>query len=215
MSDTRPNIVLTGFMGTGKSTVGRQLALRTGRTFVDVDDEIAAAHGSIPEIFEAMGEAEFRRLEREAVRAIAARRNLVVATGGGTMLDDDNVVAFLGAEIFALAATPEEIVERVTADGRENRPLLAGADDPLAKVERLLDERHGAYERFTTIDTTNTSVDAVVDAIISSVDEQTVETVGADAGSGDSSDSVEKYFYALIAGLMVIAFVVLIAVISF
>ena len=117
MSDTQPNIVLTGFMGTGKSTVGKRLAERTGRTFVDLDDELVATHGPIAQVFAEQGEDEFRRLEREAVVKVAARRNLVIATGGGTMLDDENVASLLSAEIVTLTATPETILERALGDG--------------------------------------------------------------------------------------------------
>ncbi len=166
MSDAlRPNIVLTGFMGTGKSAVGRRIATLTGRTFVDLDAEIIAKHGSIPDIFADGGEARFRAIEKAMVAEFAPKRNQVIATGGGTLLDHDNVVALLGAEVFALTADASEIHQRVMADGIESRPLLANAEDVPATINAMLAERAEAYGRFTSVDTTGKSIDGVVDAL--------------------------------------------------
>lgn len=199
-------------MGTGKSTVGKRLAEKTGRTFVDIDETIASKHGPIELIFAESGEEVFRQMERETVKDVAPLRNQVIATGGGTMVDDDNVVAFAGAKIITLSATPEAIVERVTADGLDTRPLLADADDPLAEVERLLHNRSDAYERFTVVDTTGKSVDEVVDAIGESGVDLTAPAVSK---RDDSTTQGEKALYAVITLLMVIALLVVIAVLAF
>ena len=87
VSAQKRNLVLTGFMGTGKTTVGRILAERLGYTFVDTDEVIESRAGPISEIFEQRGEAGFRVLERDVARELADRRGLVIATGGRMMLD--------------------------------------------------------------------------------------------------------------------------------
>jgi shikimate kinase len=84
------NVVLTGFMGTGKTTVGRLLAERLGYGFVDTDALIVARHGPIAEIFAGRGEGEFRRLEAEVAAELADRTGLVIATGGRMLLDHGN-----------------------------------------------------------------------------------------------------------------------------
>lgn len=213
MDANRPNIVLTGFMGTGKTAVGKALAARSGRTFVDLDDEIFAKHGNVAEIFAEGGEEIFREHERAVVADVATRRNLVVATGGGTFLDEDNVVAFLGAEIFALNASSDEIVKRVTADGIETRPLLAGADDVDAEVDRLLEERREAYDRFTSIDTTGKSVDRIVDEIDASGAD--VSAPLDEAKTFSERKGSETTLYAIVTALAIIAIILLIVVLTF
>ncbi len=159
------NIVLTGFMGTGKTAVGRALAQQTGRELVDTDVVIVERAGPIPEIFERRGEDEFRRLERAVARELAGRTGLVIATGGATMLDPANRAALAATgDVVCLTADTDAIVERVTAGGgAARRPLLAGGDpgdpgDPeggvRARVEALLVERAEGYGRFPQVDTT-------------------------------------------------------------
>lgn len=150
---TDDNIILTGFMGTGKTTVGRLLAAQLGRPFVDTDDLIVERDGrSVADIFNEDGETRFRELEAEVAAELAGRRGLVVATGGRLMLDPANAAA-LGATgpVFCLAAEPAAILERVAAGG-EPRPLLA-VDDPERRVMALLQRRAAAYARFRTVDT--------------------------------------------------------------
>ncbi len=156
MTSTSParNIVLTGFMGTGKSTIGRALAARLGWQFVDTDALIEAAHGPIPDIFATHGEEHFRELERQVASDVAGRSGHVVATGGRLMLDPANQ-ATLGAAglVVALTATAEEIHDRLVRDGTlEHRPLLAGPD-PRRVIETLLEERTPLYQQFTTVAT--------------------------------------------------------------
>src|SRR5262245_28128798 len=128
-ADTR-NIVLTGFMGTGKTTVGRLLAARLGYEFVDTDQVIVARHGEIADIFRIRGEDAFRSIEGALATELASRERLVISTGGRMMLDPDNVAA-LGRNglIFCLVAAPDEIFERISNDAPAvERPLLAVAD---------------------------------------------------------------------------------------
>ena len=213
MSDPlSPNIVLTGFMATGKSAVGRRIATITGRTFVDLDAEITAKHGSIPEIFANGGEERFRAIERETVAEFAPKRNQVIATGGGTLLDHDNVVAFLGAQVYTLTADAAEIHERVLADGVEGRPLLADSNDVAATIESLMAERSEAYGKFTAVDTTGKTIDGVVDALRhagASIEAQ--EAIDPDA----AKRRTDQILYGVIAVAFVVALTLLILVLSF
>ncbi|MFZ9015361.1 MAG: shikimate kinase [Ilumatobacteraceae bacterium] len=166
MSNARSNVVLTGFMATGKSTVGRLLAARSGRDFVDTDAVIEERHGSIPRIFAEHGEAEFRRLERELAVELASRRGLVIATGGRMLVDPVNaeVLAASGV-VVCLTASPETVIERLTADGVASRPMLTGADLP-GRIRQLLAEREGAYRRFVQVSTEDRSPIEVCDAVL-------------------------------------------------
>ncbi len=164
--DTR-SIVLTGFMGTGKSTIGRLVAAQLGFDFVDTDVLIEERHGPIATIFARQGEDAFRSIEREIAAELAAARRLVVATGGRLMLDPANV-ASLGrnGRVYCLVATPEEILERVTGDSvRVERPLLAVAD-PFRRIVDLLAERGPDYRRFAQLDTTGRSPEVVAGDIV-------------------------------------------------
>jgi len=157
-------IVLMGFMGTGKSEVGRRLAQRLGRAFVDTDQLIEEHAGKrVAAIFAEDGEAAFRALERDAVRD-AARGGTVISVGGGAVLDSENVRVLRAAGLLVhLTARPDVILERV-GDPR-SRPLLG--DDPRAAVTRLLAEREPSYAAAAdvTIDTSDRSADEVVQDI--------------------------------------------------
>jgi len=148
------NLILTGFMGTGKTTVGRLVAEKLGREFVDTDSVIEERHGPIHEIFEQHGETAFRDFERDLARELGQRSGLVIATGGRMLLDPDNFRALSrNGRIFCLVATPEEIYDRVTRDpSGVNRPLLEVAD-PKQRIVELLDERALDYERFPQLRT--------------------------------------------------------------
>ena len=140
-------IFLVGFMGTGKSTVGRLLAIELGFSFVDLDDVIVREAGrSVAQIFAAEGETGFRAREEVAVRATAAMRRTVIATGGGAACREINLVAMLGAgRVVALAATPAEVIRRTGAG--PGRPLLHGKADPEGVAAALLAERDPFYAR--------------------------------------------------------------------
>lgn len=120
------NIVLTGFMGSGKTTVGRLLAELTGRRFVDMDIFIEQEAGmSVQEIFKAFGEEEFRKRERDACRKLSLEQGLVIATGGGAMTFPENVeVIKKSGDIVFLDVPLEVILKRLIND--RSRPLLAG-----------------------------------------------------------------------------------------
>lgn len=130
------NIYLIGFMGAGKSTVGRILAEHLGLEFLDTDDLIAARAGlSIPEIFARVGEEGFREREREAVAEVSRRRGLVVALGGGAPMDEGNwrVLRETGITVY-LRESPEILAARLAGDG--SRPLLSGHEGR-ARLERI------------------------------------------------------------------------------
>lgn len=152
-----PSIVLTGFMGTGKTTVGRLLAARTGRVFVDTDELIAWRAGkSIADIFGDEGELAFRCREAELAQELSGRDGLVIATGGRLMLDPTNAEALSqNSQVICLTATPKEILARIQSDGTR-RPLLE-VDDPAGQIDRLLGERTAAYQQFRQLSSTGRS----------------------------------------------------------
>ena len=140
-------IFLIGFMGSGKTTVGRLLAKRLGWSFADLDDLIVRSAGlSVAEIFAREGEEGFRRRETEAVRAAAARRRSVVATGGGAACREENLALMLASgRVVALAVSAAEAVRRTGS--RSGRPLLDDSADPLAAATALLSARQPFYAR--------------------------------------------------------------------
>jgi shikimate kinase len=168
MNDLFPdaNLILMGFMGTGKSEVGRRAAMALGREFVDMDSVIEEREGrSIPEIFRDSGEPYFRALERALVGELAAQRNLVIACGGGVVLDPSNVQRFEETGVVVcLTATPEAILQRVAHD--THRPLLQ-APDREQRIRDLLEQRRPLYEAIRyRVDTTGRSPEEVTRAVL-------------------------------------------------
>ena len=162
------NIVLTGFMGTGKSTVGRIVAEKLGVEFVDSDEVIEERFGPIRRIFALDGEPGFRQRERVVAEDLASKRNTVIATGGGMLLDPVSVEMFeASGVIFCLRADPAAILDRVLGDGSVDRPLLSSTD-PRRRIVELLAEREEAYARFRSIITDAKSPEAIADEIIRS-----------------------------------------------
>ena len=157
-------------MGAGKTSVGRRCAATLARGFVDTDDVICATAGmTIPEIFDHEGEAGFRSRERTAVAEVVASPDaLVIACGGGAMVDPDNrrALAAVGFVVW-LTADPNELAARVTADGVAMRPLLA-AGPTTATLTRLADARQDAYAAAAdvTIATDGLDLAAVTDAVL-------------------------------------------------
>lgn len=141
----RDNIALAGFMGTGKSAVGRALARRLGRPFLDMDDVIEQRCGcSIGTIFARDGEPTFRAMEKALVRELSERKELVIACGGGVALDPENIrMLETSGLLVCLQSSPETILKRVGLD--THRPLLEGADDKLGKIRELLAARRDTY----------------------------------------------------------------------
>lgn len=160
------NIVLTGFMGTGKTAVGRAVAERLGRWFIDMDDVIERrAHKSISAIFAEQGEMAFRLLEAELCHELAQERDLVIATGGGALIPETNREA-LGRSglLICLTAPVEVILERLA--GADDRPLLAGSERR-ERIEALLAQRAAAYAAIPhQIDTAGLTVEEVADQVI-------------------------------------------------
>jgi len=140
------NLALIGFMGTGKSCVGRLAAEALRFEFLDTDDEIKARTGkSISEIFQQDGEAAFRECERRIVEELAARTRTVVATGGGLPANEANLASLkTHALVVCLWASPEAIWERVR--GHTHRPML-DAPDPLGRIRDLLAARSPFYRQ--------------------------------------------------------------------
>ena len=164
MSQT--NIILTGFMGTGKSTVGRALAARLGATFIDTDQLIEQrSNCRVTDIFTRHGEAAFRHMEADLALDLADRHDLVISTGGGFFTNQENIRALQqSGRIFCLTATPQDILDRVSNQG-QIRPLLQHPN-PLEQIKQLLQERESVYRQFTQIPTSGRTVHQVVDTII-------------------------------------------------
>jgi shikimate kinase len=159
-------VMLTGFMGTGKTTVGRALAARLQKPFVDTDEQVERLAGcSIAAIFATKGEAHFRALERRVV-AETAQQDAVVATGGGAIVDPLNYQHMHAAgTIVCLTADVDVLVARTASD--TTRPLLPAAERR-ARIAALLAERAGAYAQAdAVIDTSQRSIAAVVEEIVS------------------------------------------------
>jgi shikimate kinase len=169
----RTNIALIGFMGTGKSAVGRVLAEKLGREFVEMDQLIEEMAGkSIPEIFEQDGEIAFRELEIEVTKKVARGSRQVIACGGGMVLNKINVDRLREtSRIVYLKASLRKILKRTSADVNE-RPLL-DVPDPAQRIRELLDFRKPFYERSVDImiNTSRLGIDKIADLIISRLKE--------------------------------------------
>ena len=164
------NIVLTGYMGAGKSTVGKSLAETLGMDFIDTDEYIVEKENmTIPEIFAEKGESGFRDIETEAVRYLRENcYNTVISTGGGAVLRDENAMLLKETgKVFYLYATPEETFNRVKGD--TGRPLLDSESEEKLKekIVKMLEVRYHAYMRTADhrIDTDGRTVDELVDII--------------------------------------------------
>jgi shikimate kinase/3-dehydroquinate synthase len=162
-------IVLSGFMATGKTTVGRKLAARLGAPFIDTDEELTRISGKrVPDLWREEGEAAFRRREGALVEPLLARAEpKVIAFGGGTVTTKrTRHLALDHAIVVTLTASPETIVARVGAQ-LADRPNLAVGDDPVARARELLEARAEAYaECHATLATDGVDPDALVDAIL-------------------------------------------------
>ena len=160
------NIVLTGFMGAGKTEVGRVLALRLGYVLIDVDDEIEKEQSMmIADIFREYGEPAFREIESAVIKRLSEREGAVISTGGGAVLRQENMdnLRKKGA-IVCLTASAGTIYERTKRN--KTRPLLS-VEDPLAKIKELLAIRQPYYEKADiVIDTEERSPLDVAEEII-------------------------------------------------
>jgi shikimate kinase len=169
------HLALVGFMGTGKSTIGRKLARELGCAFFDTDNLIVRDHGAIAEIFASEGEAAFRRYERETIEYVLRTGDSgVVALGGGSLTVAENR-AFLKerAHRVFLRSSPAQILRRVRRS-RERRPLL-GDRPTLAKIQKLYDERLAHYaEADHVVEAEGLSDRAVLDDILQWLSEKNI-----------------------------------------
>lgn len=168
------NVVITGFMGAGKSKVGLEVARRLGREFLDMDTLIEQRVGmSIPEIFAQRGEAFFRQQERELCQELAKGHGLVIATGGGALIPEENRQALSASGLLVcLACNVGEILRRLAQ--AEDRPLLDVADRR-ERIETLLAKRRESYSRIPhQIDTTGLTVEEVVGMVIELLESEAV-----------------------------------------
>jgi shikimate kinase len=167
------SIVLAGYRGSGKTTVGRLLAHALKRPFVDCDELIVLRAGkSIREIFDQQGEAAFRRLESQVVGELAALDDQVIALGGGALGSDQNrkAIADAGHRVIYLRCQPPELLRRIAADAAtsDNRPSLTDLGGGLAEIEVLLAQREPIYRSAMTheLDVTHLSPEQAVDHIV-------------------------------------------------
>jgi len=180
----KANIALIGFMGAGKTAVGKVLAKRLGKEFVELDLLIEQRTGkSIPEVFQQDGEVAFRELEIEVTREVSRGKNLVIACGGGIVLNRINIDRLKNESIIVyLVASPRVLLRRISGSG-EKRPLLKtsnrGGDEPRhydldarspldRSIQELLRFRKPFYDRAADIriDTSKLDIDSVVERII-------------------------------------------------
>ena len=169
----KTNIALIGFMGVGKTAVGKALAKKLNKRFVELDSLIEQKAGkSIPEIFQQDGEVTFRELEIEVTKEVSAGRNLVIACGGGVVLNKINIDRLREESIIVyLTASLRAIMKRIQNEGRE-RPLL-NTPNKASTIRELLAFRKPFYERAADIkiDTSKQDIDSVVEQIVSKVRE--------------------------------------------
>jgi len=164
--DEKRNIVLCGFMATGKSSVGKRLAELLKRDFVDIDAQIEAEAGmSIAQIFASRGEPAFRAMEAQMVRRVAQLSGCVVAAGGGAIVNETNLMELKRTGIIVtLTADPDTILARVGS--AEDRPLLSG-ENKRERIRELMERRWEAYcKADIMVDTSSRSIDEVALHII-------------------------------------------------
>jgi len=165
----KSNIALVGFMGTGKTSAGQELAKKLGWQFVEVDALIEHMAGrSIPDVFAQNGEIAFREWEIEAIKQVARGKKQVIACGGGVVLNTINIARLKETSVMVLlTASPDTVLKR-TASDRDTRPMLMDATDPASRIKELLKFRKPYYERSADIivNTSKLNLSAVADLII-------------------------------------------------
>ena len=166
-----PHLVFVGLAGSGKTTVGRGVAERLGRPFLDLDQEILRREGkaSVGEVFRAKGEAYFRRLETELTSELAGRTGMVISPGGGWIMNPGTLEALQRvAYLIYLKVSPETALARIGAD-RGNRPLL-DHPDPLGELRHMAMVRGPRYEAADlVIDAELIGVQEVIDMVIARI----------------------------------------------
>jgi shikimate kinase len=167
----KSSVALIGFMGTGKTTIGKLLAKRLSKQFIELDVEIEKKTGrKISDIFRENGEEYFRCLEIEVIKEIAGRKNLVIACGGGIVLKQENIFRLKQeCVIVCLSAATDVILQRVSGD-KNVRPLLA-VDDRENRIKELLEHRQLLYDEAAdiTIDTSEIDAPGVLKKILNAL----------------------------------------------
>ncbi|MFH1846400.1 MAG: shikimate kinase [Candidatus Omnitrophota bacterium] len=156
------NIVLVGFMGTGKSTIAKALAGKTGKQYISIDGLIEdREQQKISDIFKEKGEPYFRKVEKQIVKEVMTAKDQIVDAGGGVVLDSENVdVLKKNGTVVCLWSDPGVILERT--EKYSHRPLLA-VSDPESRIKELLDQRRSFYEKADFhVDTTDGNIDRAV-----------------------------------------------------
>lgn len=168
---TNKNIVLIGFMGSGKTSVGKRISMRLKREFIDMDDFIVQKMGmSVNEIFEKYGEDYFRNIEKELCQRFAKSEKKIIATGGGVIKNKENVKNLRkNGIIIYLKTTPENIAYNLRNDN--SRPLLA-VEDKLGKIRELMNQRVPTYEKCAdiTLDVSDMGLEETLTKLIEEVE---------------------------------------------
>lgn len=158
------SLILIGYRGCGKTTVGKRLADRLWQTFVDLDDRIVQSAGkTIAEIFQQHGEPHFRDVETQCLRQVAALPDHVIALGGGTLMREENrqILKSAGHKIIYLRCDPEELLRRIQSDpaSAANRPNLTSLGGGLDEIKQVLAQREPIYRQMmhAELDVTNLS----------------------------------------------------------
>ena len=188
--DSKGNIFLVGLMGAGKTSVGKLLARRLGKLFLDCDHEIERITGvRIPVIFEIEGEAGFRLRETRMLAELTKQTNIVLATGGGAVLSAQNRDALRqNGVVVYLRAAPQDLWHRTRHD--RNRPLLQ-TEDPHAKLTQLFVDRDPLYREIAhvTMDTGNQSVNSLAHRL----EQKLYRSPEMDAPTGTSPTQVDRH----------------------
>ena len=196
------NLVLTGFMGTGKTEVGQEIARRLGRKFVDMDTLIEAREGmTVAGIFVQRGEAYFRHLEADLCHELAARRELVIATGGGALIPDENhEILNASGPVVCLTASQDEILCRLEA--AKDRPLL-DVPNRQARIAGLLAERAKAYRRILLqVNTTGLTVAQVIERVMALLAFRPVKVIQVHHPGGEYAVHLGRGLLAQVGSLL-------------
>lgn len=182
-------LILVGFMGSGKTSVGREISRRLGVEFLDLDDRIEVSAGmSVREIFASRGEPAFREMEREAIRKAVSVAGRVIATGGGAFQDEENRRLLKGyAPVVFLDVTPREVVSRLPVD--RTRPLLPGSGTGGEReIGDMMSARRPAYDQADlTVMTDDRTVSQVADQVLERIGRGPAPPSGRQGEEGEGS----------------------------
>lgn len=157
----KTNVALIGFMGSGKTSVGRVLAKLSGKKLVEVDSMIALTAGkSIPQIFEEDGEIVFREMEIEAIKKIASGKNQIIDCGGGVVLNKINIDRLRKNSVVVWLKASADVIAKRTCSDRNERPLLQG-NNTVPKIQELLKSREPFYEMAADIEVDSSEIEAL------------------------------------------------------